>query len=110
MAKGKPRDLRKEQLWRQRLREWHASGLTVRAFCERHGLAEPSFYAWRRLLQQRQAEVAAFVPVHIVPDEAPPPAGAVEVLLPGNRSVRVSAGFDAATLRQVLAVLEDKPC
>ena len=33
MAKGKPRDVRKEQLWRQRLREWHASGLTVRAFC-----------------------------------------------------------------------------
>src|SRR2546426_10867911 len=105
MAKGKARDLRKEHLWRRRVGQWRASGLTVRAFCKRHGLAEPSFYAWRRVLAERQAQAPAFVPVRIVPDEAPAPAGAIEVLLPGKRSVRVSAGVDAATLRLVLAVL-----
>jgi hypothetical protein len=32
----------------------------------------------------------------------------LEVLLAGGRRIRVAAGFDAATLRQLLAVLEEK--
>src|SRR5947209_6020632 len=95
MAKGKPRDPRKEQLWRPRIAAWRASGLTVRAFCERRRLAEPSFYAWRRELDQRPAPAATFVPVRVVPDEARAPAGVVEVLLPGRRTVRVEPRGDA---------------
>jgi hypothetical protein len=109
MATGKPRDRRKEQQWRQWIREWRASGVTARAFCERRGLAEASFYAWRRVLNQREAE-AAFVPVRIVPDEPAAPAGGCDLVLAGGRTVRVAPGFDAATLRRLLAVLEEKPC
>jgi hypothetical protein len=35
---------------------------------------------------------------------------ALEVVLSGGRVLRVRAGFDAAVLRQVLAVLEAPPC
>jgi transposase len=110
MATGKPRDLRKEQLWRQRIQDWQRSGLTVRAFCQRRGLAVPSFYAWRRVLQERQAPATPFLPVHVVPEQPPGPAAAVELLLAGGRTVRVAPGFDAATLRRVLAVLEETSC
>lgn len=109
MAKGKPRDRRKEQQWRQWIREWRASGVTARAFCERRGLAEASFYSWRRVLDQRTAQ-AAFVPVRIVADEPAVPSGGCDVVLAGGRTVRVAPGFDAATLRRLLAVLEGKPC
>ena len=109
MSTGKPRDPRKEQLWRQRLRQWRASGLTIRAFCDRHGLAEPSFYAWRRELERRRP-APAFVPVRVVPDEGPAPTSTIELVLPGNRTVRLSPGFDTGTLRQLLAVLEGTPC
>jgi hypothetical protein len=35
----------------------------------------------------------------------------VEIVLQGGRTVRVRPGFDAATLQQVLAVLEEgRPC
>jgi hypothetical protein len=34
----------------------------------------------------------------------------VEIVLPDGLSVRVSAGFDASTLRQLLAVLREQPC
>jgi transposase-like protein len=111
MSLGKPRDARKEQQWRRWIEGWRASGLSVRAFCLRHGLAQPSFYAWRRELQRREAERPAFVPVCVVAENEPARAGGVEVVLRGGRTVRVGPGFDAATLRQVVAALEEEqPC
>jgi len=107
MTPGKPRDARKEQQWRRWIEAWRASGLKVRAFCARYGLAEPSFYAWRRELQRRDAAPSAFVPVCVVEAVVPSPGRGVEVVLSGGRTVRVGPGFDAATLRQVVAVLEE---
>jgi Transposase len=108
MIQGKPRDARKEQQWRDRLAAWRRSGLSVRAFCARHGLSQPSFYAWRRELAQRDAARPTFVPVQVLAEPARPEA--LTVLLPGGRSIRVAPGFDAATLRQLLDVLEEQPC
>ena len=110
MAHGRARDERKERQWRSWIGEWQASGLSVRAFCERRGLAIPSFYAWRRALERRAAEKAAFVPVQVVADAVPTQASALEVVLTDGRAVRVAPGFDAPTLRQLLAVLEGRPC
>jgi hypothetical protein len=109
MAQGKPRDARKEQQWRGWIERWRGSGLSVRAFCARHGLSQPSFYAWRRELQRRPTPVAAFVPVRVVGEGLPPGAGSLDVLLAGGRTVRVPPGFDAATLRRLIAVLEEGP-
>ena len=47
MAPGRARDERKERPWRRWISQWRASGLSVRAFCARHGLASASFYHWR---------------------------------------------------------------
>jgi transposase len=106
MAPYRTRDPRKEQQWRRWIDQWRASGLSVGAFCTRHGLTQPSFYAWRRRLQRQDAEPPAFVPVRVVPDDAPAADGRVDVLLRDGRSIRVGPGFDPTTLRQVLAVLE----
>jgi hypothetical protein len=108
MSDNHARDPGKEQLWGQRIAQWKASGLSVRAFCQRHRLREPSFYAWRRTLEQRQAK-PAFLPVQVGAEEVGAGA-ALELLLPGGRTVRVPAGFDAAALRRLLAVLEGRPC
>jgi transposase len=110
MAPGRTRDERKEQQWRCWIGEWRASGLSVRAFCERRGLATPTFYAWRRTLERRAAQKAAFVPVQVLADALPAQTSALEVVLAEGRTVRVAPGFDAATLRQLLAVLEGRPC
>ena len=110
MAPGRARDERKEHQWRRWIGEWQASGLSVRAFCQRRGLTVASFYAWRRALQRRAAEKATFVPVQVLPDAVQTQTSALEVLLPDGRTVRVAPGFDAATLRQLLAVLEGRPC
>ena len=65
MAGRRDRDFGKERFWRRTLRQWRRSGLSVRAFCAEHVLAEASFYAWRRIVAQRDQESA---PVHAKPE------------------------------------------
>jgi hypothetical protein len=113
MATAKARDERKERQWRRWIDQWRASGLSVLAFCNRHGLASASFYNWRRVLERRAAEGPAFVPVQVVAesDVVPAQASALEEVLVDGRAVWVAPGFDAATLRHLLAVLEGEgPC
>jgi len=126
MVRGQ-RDRAKERYWRRHLAAWRRSGQSVRAYCAGEGLSEPSFYAWRRVLAERNrrggskasrggsADTGAvrdagslFVPVRLV--EESPSAATVEVVLRGGRVVRVAAGFAAQTLRAVVAALEDLPC
>jgi transposase-like protein len=39
------------EFWETAVRIWSESGLSVREFCRREGLAEHSFYSWRRELR-----------------------------------------------------------
>lgn len=130
MAGRRKRDGGKERFWRRTLRLWRRSGLSVRAFCAEHDLTEPSFYAWRHIIAQRDQESArvrskperdsargevpasadapVFVPLRVIDV---PTQAAFEVVLERGRVVRVLRGFDAETLRQLLAILEeDRPC
>ena len=129
MAGRGKRDGGKERCWRRTFRQWRRSGLSVRAFCAEHGLAEPSFYAWRRIVAERDQESArvrakpersvrraasasddapVFVPLRVI-DVAT--QAAIEVILERGRVVRVLRGFDTETLRQLLAILEEeRPC
>jgi len=55
MAKGEVRDKGKEAWWRRTVRRQRRSGLSVRAFCQKHGVRETAFYFWRRELLRRAA-------------------------------------------------------
>lgn len=50
---NRARDLSRERFWRGVLKRFRGSGLSVRAFCRREGVSEPSFYAWRRTIARR---------------------------------------------------------
>ena len=122
------RDPAKEQYWRQLLQRWQTSGQSVHAFCRTHELSRPLFYAWRGILAERDAAAAAprsnvptpaaaspaFVPVHVRADDPAevntPEDACLEVLLSGQRVLRIRPGFDAATLQRLLAVLEPPEC
>jgi transposase-like protein len=116
MATSRERGGDKERYWRRLVRQWRQSGLSVRTFCEERGVSEPSFYAWRRTLGERDATATAFVPVRVTPETAADPvpdrrAGDLEVVLGNGRLLRIGPDFDAATLKRVLAVLtEGQPC
>jgi transposase-like protein len=116
----------KEQFWRELLGQWQRSELTIRAFCAQHGVSEPSFYAWRRTLAHRDQQARrptatrhtqrlaaapsapTFVPVQVV--ATPAVSTTIEVVLGNGRSIRLAPGFEPATLRQLLAILESPAC
>jgi transposase-like protein len=107
-------DKSKERFWRGMFRQWQRSGMSVRAFCRTHDLAEPSFYFWRSTLAERDqlrtepaAETAGlFAPVRLVDDGSTP----LEVVCRSGQVIRVSAAFDPAVLRAVIAALEGPSC
>ena len=113
MARGQ-RDLALERRWRERMAQWQASGLSVRAFCVMHGLIETSFSYWKRELRARDATAStaaaqsssgkksrpAFVPLTVLPAATV----SVEVRCPSGHVVLVSA-CDAAFLASLFAAL-----
>jgi transposase len=118
------RDAGKERAWRRHIAGWQRSGMSIRDYCAAEGLAEHNFHAWRKTLAERDRREAprakrsqsstaipAFVPIHVVNDEATSsPGGAVEVLLANGRVLRIRADFDPQVVRQLLALLEEPAC
>jgi hypothetical protein len=123
--------------WSAVVAQFHRSGLTQADFCRTRHLSVNSFRQWLYRLRHStpatdrrrtrisistkpvspRAENPAFLPVHIRPEHsatadsrqdvaAPLP---LEIILSHDRRVRIPVGFDPATLRQLLEVLEGQP-
>jgi len=90
--------------WRGLVAQHNKSGQSVAAFCRERGLCAPQFFAWKKKLSQAASQ--QFVAVQVVEAGAAAASRALEIRVPGGRSVMVEAGFDAAHLRALLAVLE----
>lgn len=108
---------RQARAWEGLLRQFPASGLTIREFCRRRGVSEPSFYAWRRRLGGGRA-VPLFVPVRVAASPAASSAcdtpagraepGRIELLLGGGVTIRLFGRVPAGRLASVLKVLGGK--
>ena len=121
MAKGKSRDGSKEAFWRSMIERHRQSGLSIREFCRREKLSEPSFYAWRREIARRDAQSrivpkrprrrrkASFVPVRLATETAPS-GGRIEIELSRDRRIHLTSPIDRQALADVLAVLEGATC
>jgi hypothetical protein len=134
------REIQRERRWREIVAGQRQSGQSVRAYCRQAGIEESAFYWWRRKLAERNhlpqpgrgrsqgrpvrlekrkpsgaSGGVKFLPVRI--EAGHPLAGrgaeagpAIEVVLGGQRVLRIAPGFDRQTLAEVLAVLEARPC
>lgn len=130
--------LEREVYWRGVLRRQQRSGQSVRQFCRKSQLSEPSFYSWRKKLGNQSdktvkeqtgsssdshdqscpggdgrathsAHSADSVPVFIpLRLEAPSPS-MLEVVHPRGHVLRIPALFDEASLQRVLQLLDRVP-
>lgn len=107
-----------ELRWREILNRQAESGLSVREFCAKEEVSEPSFYAWRKKLRERQNEGAdarkprrsaddpdspLFVPLELVDS-----AETLEVVHPLGYRVRIIGDVNPGTLRHVIEVLDGR--
>src|SRR5947209_35975 len=114
--------------WAALIDEWHKSGLSLPAFCQRRGLNSGTMQGWvykrphkdaleRARREEGTAEdppaAVAFLPVRVIDAEQQHEGtggSGIEIVLGAGRRVVLGAGFDSETLRRVVAVLEDRPC
>lgn len=107
----------REVHWRGMLKRQAESGLSVADFCRQESVSAPSFYFWRRRLQEPEAtgnqqasrtgtavSSRQLLPVHI---ESAAPAAAVRILLPQGVSLETSAGIDDRRLAALLRALRE---
>lgn len=94
----------------QLVREYEASGLTRQAFCAARGLSLAALDKYRR--QHRRATERGegrLVPVEVVAGMTTAASGssALWLELAHGRRIGLGSGFDAATLRRLLQVLDE---
>lgn len=113
MANSK-RSAEKEAFWRMAIEEQASSGLSVREFCRREGIAEASFYAWRREIRRRDGsvdEAAELVPVQVVDKLSPATVpssetgGLMEIVTPSGFTLRLDDHIEPAQLRALLQTI-----
>jgi hypothetical protein len=102
---GQTRSSKQDQ-WRQPIADQERSGLSVKQFCTKHGLAECSFYAWRKRLRKMPEPVRfALVERKGMMRQEPAGEGQLELVLVTGARLRIGAGVDSTTLRTVLEAL-----
>jgi hypothetical protein len=112
---GSKPDERKARYWQNMIHEAAGSGLSTREFCRRRKLQEGQFYWWQRKLAAtraapKQKPAGARASFALVSDQSDAAEGGIELVLAGGRRLRIAKGVDEATLRSVLAALEQPGC
>jgi hypothetical protein len=110
------RDAKRDTFWRGVLKRYAASGLSIRAFCQREQLTESAFYAWRRTIALRDSEAKsqtgrggrpkqpAFLPLLV--DGRDRHDGALVIELAGGRMLRLSDAIGPQRLAEIVRALE----
>lgn len=115
----------KRSYWRGVVRRQRESGLSVRQFCTDESLSCAAFYRWKRKITAGSRRVGGNsqrgLPTHaqaspiadhrgtratFIPVRLQGTGSLLEVVHPRGHVVRVPAGFDLQSLRQVLDLLD----
>jgi transposase-like protein len=91
------------------LREFEASGETIKAFCEKKGISTWSIYHWRRRLRDTAAKSSeqkpALLPIRVI-DNNGSEAASYEIGLRNGRTLKVVPGFNSSEVERLLAIVE----
>jgi len=111
---GHKPDVEKARFWRKAVHDAARSGLSIREFCRQRKLHESQFYWWQRHLATKLAppptKPAGAASFALVSGETGAPDAGIELVLAGGRRLRIAKGVDEATLRSVLAALDEPGC
>ena len=119
----------RDEQWADVVSQWRASGLSQKEFCRRRDISDRALNNWlykspyrervARILAARSqgkpdAETPRFLPVAVLgatrKTDSHDACATIEVVLKSGSRIAVTPGFDAETLRRVVAVLEARTC
>jgi len=111
--------------WRDRVRRWRRSGLSIAEFCRQEQISQPSFFGWRKRLVEGRAvasrrgrQLAGGPSQRPQFVELPVPGwsttSGIQIALPGGAIVTLPPQADAelvtAAIRAAVPAAEDRPC
>ena len=97
----------KYRLWKGRIGQWKASGLTQSGYCRLHGFDKRKFHYWKnRVLVKSCATASTFIEIPVTASPGSPSASLpLCLIIDGRFRVEVSPGFDTDTLDRLIRVL-----
>lgn len=119
-GQGSRRDPGKEQFWRNLLKQFAASGHSVREFCAARQLKETAFYFWRAEIQRRDGQALArkqrsrprhlaFAKVLVQPSITPAAEADLRLRLLGGRELLLPASWMPERLAALVHAIEGQP-
>ena len=117
-------EAQEQQFWQMVFETHQASGLTVKQFCKNEGLAEWSFYHWKKKLRQLTDPKPANTSKENLPTKESAPATRrfqqiaqlssrdkeLKIEFPAGINLHVHRHCDRQLLRETIAILRDHPC
>lgn len=82
---------------------WRTSGKSARGFAREAGIPESRLWYWKRRIGD--SEAPTFVPVRIVPEEAPETPACFELTFGDGRRLLIPPTLTGRPLRQLLSAL-----
>jgi transposase len=106
MESSKPSS--RTDFWRDVLRQFVDSKLSVVDFCSQKGVSVPSFYQWKRKLLpvEKSPPVSTMVPVRIIPSDPKPSPKPIQIVTPSGFSIRVDSSMPSTQLTQLIVAIE----
>lgn len=94
--------------WQSVLDRQAASGKPISVFCAEENVSVPSFYQWRKKLQNVNAATDVILPVRIVstPSQVARPPQQIQLFTPSGFALRFDASIPTDTLQRLLASIE----
>jgi len=96
--------------WMEIVKERQSRGMTIKGWCDFHGVNEKSFYYWQRKLRETVCEVMekstalTFAEVNI--DKAEPVKGFAASIRIGDVTAEIHNGAEADTVETVIRTLK----
>ena len=91
---------------------WKASGQSMDAFCEKHGVAFDRLNKWAQRFHRQKRPVPAaklnFLPVKVTepkPLHTPMPEDSMDIRLPTGIGISIRPGFDATAVKRLIETL-----
>lgn len=94
--------LSRREIWARRIARYSRTELTVKEFCRREGVSQPSFYQWKRTLAEDcRVGLPTFLPVCV----REPAVTDFTMRLPGGATIELSTAISPGDLRQIIAAV-----